>query len=103
MKVEVFSIPGCSKCAQSRDALKAVVESFGQDKVTWRELNIVEEIDYAVELGVVSPPSIAIDGELVFPTLPTANKLQEELMRRLERLRTMSEHTDIAVKDDHGY
>jgi len=83
--------------------LQAVVESFGHDKVTWREVNILDEIDYVVELGVVVPPSIAIDGELVFPTLPTANKLQEELMRRLERLRTMSAHTDIAVKDDHGY
>ena len=86
MKVEVFSTPGCSTCAQSRDALKAVVESFGQDKVTWREVNVVDEIDYAVELGVVVPPSIAIDGDLVFPTLPTANKLKDELMRRLERL-----------------
>ena len=86
MKVEVFSIPGCSTCARSRDALKAVVESFGQDKVTWNELNVVEEIEYAVELGVVSPPSIAIDGELVFPTLPTATTLKNALRRRLERL-----------------
>ena len=86
MKVEVFSTPGCSKCAQSREALQAVVESFGHDKVTWRDVNIVEEIDYAVELGVVVPPSIAINGELVFPTLPTANKLKEALMRRLEQL-----------------
>ena len=85
IKVEVFSTPGCSTCTRSRDALKAVVESFGQDKVTWRELNVVEEIEYAVELGVLSPPSIAIDGELVFPTLPTANTLKEALMRRLER------------------
>ena len=49
-------------------------------------MNIVDEIEYAVDLGIVVPPSIAIDGELVFPTLPTANKLKEELMRRLERL-----------------
>jgi thioredoxin 1 len=85
IKVEVFSTPGCSTCARFRDALRAVVESFGHDKVTWRELNVVEEIEYAVELGVLSPPSIAIDGELVFPTLPTANTLKEALMRRLER------------------
>ena len=86
MKVEVFSTPGCSTCAQSRGALRAVVEAFGHDKVTWREVSIVEEIEYAVELGVVVPPAIAIDGELVFPTLPTANRLKDELLRRLERL-----------------
>jgi len=103
MTVEVFSTPGCSTCARARDALQSVVEAFGQAKVTWRDVNVVEEIDYAVELGVMAPPSIAIDGELVFPTLPTATKLKEELMRRLERRGKMSEHTDIAVKDGHGY
>jgi glutaredoxin len=85
MKVEVFSTPGCSACARSREALQAVVASFGQDKVTWREVNVIDEIDYAVALGVMVPPSIAIDGELVFPTLPTANTLKDELTRRLER------------------
>jgi thioredoxin 1 len=85
MKVEVFSTPGCSKCAQSRDALQAAVEAFGHAKVTWREVNVVDDIEYAVALGVLVPPSIAIDGELVFPTLPTATKLKDELMRRLEQ------------------
>ena len=86
MTVEVFSTPGCRQCARAREALQSVVEAFGQDKVTWREVNVLEAIDYAVELGVVVPPSIAIDGGLVFPKLPTATKLQEELTRRLERL-----------------
>lgn len=36
-----------------------------------------------VELGVMSPPSIAIDGELVFPKLPTPEKLRAELLKRL--------------------
>ena len=102
MKVEVFATPGCSTCAQSREALKAVMESFGQDKVTWREVNVLNEIEYAVALGVVVPPSIAIDGELVFPTLPTATKLKEALIQRLARRGTMGEHTASAVKDGHG-
>jgi len=41
-------------------------------------------MDYAVELGVMAPPAIAIDGELVFPALPTPDRLREELIRRLE-------------------
>lgn len=81
--VEVFSAPGCSKCAAARDALKSVTESLGKGAVTWRDLNVLAEIDHAVELGVMSPPSIAIDGELVFPKLPTPEKLRAELLRRL--------------------
>ncbi len=38
--------------------------------VIWRELNALDELDYAVEVGVVSLPAIAIDGQLVFSSLP---------------------------------
>lgn len=78
--VEIFSTPGCGKCAQARQPLKAVAESLSA--VRWREVNILEELDYAVDLGVLSPPAIAIDGELVFPTLPGTERLRQELMRR---------------------
>lgn len=85
IKVEVFSSPGCGKCAQAKAVLKAIAEELGQDKVTWRDVNILEEMDYAVELGVMSSPAIAIDGELMFSSLPSASKLRAELGRRLER------------------
>lgn len=81
--IEVFSAPGCSKCAETREALRAVAESLGKDRVTWRDLNVLEEMDYAVELGVMAPPAVAIDGELVFPALPTPEQLRHELIRRL--------------------
>lgn len=85
IRVEVFATPGCDKCARARDGLKAVVDAFGRDAMTWREVNVLEELDYAVELGVITPPCIAIDRELVFPKLPTAEKLREELAARLAR------------------
>ena len=83
--VEAFSAPGCSKCAQTREALKSAAESLGKDRVTWRDVNVLEEIDYAVELGVMTPPSIAINGELVFAALPKPERLRAELARRLDR------------------
>ena len=83
--IEVFSAPGCAKCAAGREALRAVAEALGEDRITWRDLNVLDEMDYAVELGVMAPPAIAIDGELVFPALPTPERLREELIRRLER------------------
>jgi len=83
VKVEVFSSPGCGKCAQATAVLKAIAEELGQDKVMWRDVNILDEMDYAVDLGVMTSPSIAIDGELVFSSLPGAGKLRAELDRRL--------------------
>ena len=83
IKVEVFSSPGCGKCMQAKAVLKAIAEELGLDKVTWRDVNILEEMDYAVDLGVMSTPAMAIDGELVFSSLPSAGKLRAELDRRL--------------------
>lgn len=88
IKVEVFSTPGCSHCDGARDSLKAIAEAFGEHRVSWRYVNVLDELDYAVQLGVLTPPSMAIDGELVFATLPSATRLREELQRRLEHERT---------------
>jgi len=85
IKVEAFSTPGCGKCGHARDALKAVVDELGPDRVSWREVNVLDELDYAAQVGVLAPPAIAIDGELVFPALPTPQRLRAELLTRLSR------------------
>lgn len=85
IRIEVFSTPGCSRCDRSRDSLKAVAQAFAEHRVTWRDVNLLDELDYAVQLGVLTPPSMAIDGELVFAKLPSAAQLRNELARRLER------------------
>lgn len=60
-----------------------MVVELGEDAIQWREVNILDELDHAVELGVMMTPSIAINNELVFTSLPSANKLRTELEKRL--------------------
>lgn len=81
MKVELFYTPGCEKCADARDDLKAAAEQTIPG-IVWRELNALDELDYAVKLGVVTLPALAIDGELVFSTLPTSGQLRRALTKR---------------------
>lgn len=83
LKIEVFSSPGCSKCRHAKDVLKNLADDLGGEKIQWREVNILDEMDYAVKLGVLSTPSIAINNELVFASLPSAKKLRAELESRL--------------------
>jgi protein-disulfide isomerase len=83
VKVEVFSSPGCSKCGHAKDMLLSMVQELGDDRIEWREVNILQELDYAVKMGVLSTPAIAIDGELVFVGLPSADKLKNFLTERL--------------------
>ena len=83
IKIEVFSAPGCSKCGQAKEVLRTLANELGCDRVQWREVNILEEIDYAVGLGVLSTHAIVIDGELAFTGLPSVKKLRAELENRL--------------------
>ncbi len=83
ISIEVFSSPGCGKCGHAKDVLRKIVDELGEGLFEWRDVNILEEMDHAVEIGVMSTPSIAINGELVFSSLPTSKKLRQELERQL--------------------
>lgn len=83
IEVEVFSSPGCGKCARAKALLGVVARELGADHIHWREVDILKEMDYAVELGIMSTPAIAIDGKLVYTSLPSVKKLRAELNKRL--------------------
>ena len=83
VKVEVFSSPGCGKCGHAKEVLRKLANELGSDQIHWHEVNILEDMDHAVKLGVLSTPSIAIDDELIFSSLPSAKKLRAELLTRL--------------------
>lgn len=81
MKVELFYTPGCEKCSDGKEELRTMATKLIPD-LLWRELNVLDELEYAVELGVITLPAIAIDGEVVFPSLPTCRQLRLELIKR---------------------
>jgi glutaredoxin len=83
-KIEVFTAPCCGNCGKAKDELEIIVNQLGSENFEWREVNILQEMDYAIELGVLSTPSIAINGELVFTALPSARQLLQALENSLE-------------------
>ena len=84
IKLEVFSSPGCSKCAHAKALLRKVAMEFGSNVVEWREVNILKELDYSIKLGVLSTPAIAVNGELVFSGLPSQGKLRDFIRDKLK-------------------
>ncbi len=85
VKIEVFVLPGCSGCNSGLDALKEIANAFGPDAFKWEECNLLENIDYAVKLGILSTPAIAVDGKLAFSSLPSPQQLHKELSRHVAR------------------
>ena len=82
MKQELYYTPGCEKCTDSKDELRALATELVPDLV-WRELNVLDELEYAVEVGILTLPSMAIDGEVIFSSLPTPRQLRRELTKRI--------------------
>jgi len=83
INIEVFSAPGCGKCGRAKDVLRQIVGTWPDDVVVWREVNILDELDYAVEIGVLSTPAIAIDGKLIFTGLPSEKKLRQAIENKV--------------------
>lgn len=81
MKVELFHTTGCKSCADSREALRSVAEQ-AVPGIVWRDVDVTKELDYAVEVGVLGLPALAVDGELAFSSMPTPAQLVAELQRR---------------------
>lgn len=83
LSVELLFAGGCAKCAEARHALREAAQ-FAPG-VEWKEVDIAKNPARAVDLGVLSTPAIAIDGELVFATLPTASNLRDAVRARLHK------------------
>ena len=78
--IEVFTSTVCSNCQRASRIVEQLLKEPGFENVTWREVNVVEEIDYAVAFGVLATPSIAIGGELIFSALPSITHLLQFLL-----------------------
>lgn len=81
--VELFSAAGCNCCADTKKRLKTMVDELGDDRILYQEVDVLEALDYAVSLRVLTTPAIAIDGELIFSTMPSSKQLSDELLKRL--------------------
>ncbi len=81
MKVDVLFASGCPNCLRDLAGLREAARG-ADPTVDWRELDIVDAIDYAVELGVLRPPAVAIDGQLAFQSLPTPLALVSAMHER---------------------
>jgi glutaredoxin len=84
LMIEVLTASGCSRCQKMKTLVKDIIAEFNDDRIQYREINVVEHLDYAVQLGVMSTPALAFNGILVFPSLPSNVKLRQAIQFKLE-------------------
>lgn len=79
VKIEFFYVEGCKRCAAARSQLRELALQTADVEVHWEEVNVAKEPERAVEVGVLTTPAVAIDGELVFKSAPKPEELRTEL------------------------
>ncbi len=83
VSIELFSATTCHRCGDAKKRIKTLINGLGDERVEYRELDVLEELDYAVSLGILTTPSIVINGQLVFAGMPSLKRLYKELQSRL--------------------
>jgi len=83
LKIELITGTACPACVTMKARLKTVIDEVDQTQITYQEIDVLEDLDYAVKLGVLSTPAIAIDGRLAFSSPPSLKRLRRELQQRL--------------------
>jgi len=81
--IEVFTSSVCSNCQRASRMVEQLLKAPGFEGIVWREVDVVEEIDYAVAMGVLATPAIFIGGELAFAALPSMQQLRNAIQRHL--------------------
>jgi len=81
--IELFSATACNRCTKVKNRIQTIVNDLGKKSILYRELDVLEELDYAVSLGILTTPAIVINGELVFSGMPSIKRLRDEIKQRL--------------------
>jgi predicted thioredoxin/glutaredoxin len=80
--IELISTFTCKRCVKAQQEIQALISACNYD-INYKEVNVLEQIDYAVKLGVLRTPAIAINGELVFHSIPSKSQFQHALQKFL--------------------
>jgi glutaredoxin len=81
--IELFSSSGCQDCDAVKELLNQIIGRY--TGVDLEIVDIGEEADRAEEYGIISVPSIVINGELRFTgEVPEPTQLEETIKNELQ-------------------
>ncbi len=84
LTIELISTFTCKRCHKAQQKIKKVLSKFDSTRIEYKEVNVLKQLDYAVSLGVLATPAIAVNGQLRFHSIPSEKELSLELQKLLE-------------------
>lgn len=83
--LELFYSPYCPRCRKAREQVRSFASNWPSERLQFRELDVLEELDRAVAVGVLQTPALAINGQLVAAPIPSGRALETLLRQTLKR------------------
>lgn len=83
INIELISTFTCSRCEKAQKDVQNMIKAFNNDDILYSEVNVLKQLDYVVQLGVLKTPAIAINGKLIFRSIPTRSQFQQALQNFL--------------------
>ena len=83
--LELFYSPYCPRCRKAREQVRSLTAHWPTERLQFRELDVLQELDRAVAVGVLQTPALAIDGQLISGPVPSPRSLETLLRQRLKR------------------
>lgn len=87
VKVEVFTSQGCPHCPGALAVVQKVKDELG-DEIEFEHMDVNENMDKVREYGLMSVPTVVIDGKVEFIGAPT----EEELKRKIKKRQLLNSH-----------
>ncbi len=85
VEIEIFTSSVCRNCLRANRLVEQLIKEVGFENVVCRKIDVIKNIDYAVAHGILSTPSIVIDGLLTFTALPSKQQLCKAIHSRTNR------------------
>jgi thioredoxin 1 len=81
--VEEFMSPGCVGCPAVKEMLEELSIEF-EDKLIIEEVDITVDTTRAAQYGIMSVPSVVINGILKFVEVPSKEELKKAILEEME-------------------
>jgi len=89
--IEVFSASACNRCVKAKQEIVQLVEQLNRDlpltnrnkvrMIRYQDIDVVDNIDRAVALGILTTPSIVINDQLIYTNMPPISDLKAKLLQ----------------------
>ena len=67
------------------ELVEELVEEVGNNQIEFRFVDVVKNLDHAVEMGVLATPALAVNGKLMFSPLPDRDKILQSFKAELQQ------------------